>query len=123
MSRTVKFAAALLLSLTLGLHWAMLQSVAWTSMLVQRTQTSSFTAALKSTFDGHHPCKLCQIVRDGKGAEKKSEATLKLVKLEASAPSETPLFVLPARPVSRLLPSPADWIARAEVPPVPPPRA
>lgn len=122
MFRFVKFAAVLLLSLSLGLHWAVLQSVAWTSMLVERTQASSFNLALKSTFDGQHPCKLCEVVRAGEGSEKKPATNLKPVKLELPLAGRVVLFPLraPARALGQ--PSAADWSARSEVPPVPPPR-
>ena len=123
MSRAVKLAAALLLSCTLGLHWAALQSVAWTTMLVERAQTASFTAALKTTFDGQHPCKLCQVVRAGQSAEKKSEATLKLVKLETAAPREVAPVLQPPCPVPLVASATGTWSVRTETPPLPPPRA
>ena len=122
MKRAVKIAAVVLLSLSLGLHWAVLQSVAWTSMLVERTQATSFRAALQTTFDGQHPCKLCQVVRAGKGAEKKSEAVIRLAQLDSSLPVRAALMPTPpsvVRPTVALALAPAS---RAETPPLPPPR-
>ena len=63
--RTLRMVAALLVCLTLGLHWATLQAFAWTAMIVERSQTGSLTEAIQTTFDGRHPCKLCKIVRTG----------------------------------------------------------
>lgn len=65
----VRFIAAVLLSFSLGLHWAALQSVAWTSMLLTRTQQGGFVEALQTTFDGKHPCPICLVVREGRAAE------------------------------------------------------
>ncbi len=125
MPRPVKLITVLLLSLTLGLHWAVLQSVAWTTMVVSRTQEGSFATALQTTFDGRHPCKLCNVVREGKAAEEKSDGVLKeLVKLEMLPASGTVAFhlapprVRPVPPVS----SPA-YALDTEAPPLPPPRA
>jgi hypothetical protein len=120
--RVVKIAAVVLLSLSLGLHWAVLQSVAWTSMLVERSQTTSFRTALQTTFDGQHPCKLCQVVRAGKSAEKQSEALVKLAKLDSSLPE--PANLLPAHP-RRVTPTSSPVLrakSREDAPPLPPPR-
>ncbi len=124
MSRTVKLITVLLLSLTLGLHWAVLQSVAWTTMVVSRTQESSFATALQTTFDGRHPCKLCQVVREGKAAEEKSDGVVKeLVKLEMLPASATVFHLAPPRPCSAAPVSSPSYSARTEAPPLPPPRA
>lgn len=100
MIRTVKIVAVVLLSLSLGLHWSVLQSVAWTSMLVERTQATTFRVALQTTFDGQHPCKLCQVVRAGTSSEKQSEALVKLAKLDSSLPEPTNPLPAPPRRVA-----------------------
>lgn len=122
MIRAVKIAAVVLLSLSLGLHWAVLQSVAWTSMLVERTQTTSFRTALQTTFDGQHPCKLCQVVRAGKSAEKQAEVLVKLAKLDSSLPEQTNLLPLPPRRVTPLPSLTLRATSREDAPPLPPPR-
>lgn len=63
----------LVLVLSLGLHWALLQTVAWTGMIVSYSQGASFKEALSKTFDGKHPCCLCKVVQQGRAAEKKQE--------------------------------------------------
>jgi hypothetical protein len=122
MKRSVQIAAALLLSLTLGLHWAVLQSVAWTAMLIERTRETSFAIAVQTTFDGQHPCKLCQVVAAGKSAEKAPATSLKVPPLEVSSLSDSVVSILPQHvelPPTRLdLP----LISRLESPPLPPPR-
>jgi len=42
-----------------GAQWFMLQSVAWTGMLIRFSQQTTFTEAVEKTFDGQHPCPLC----------------------------------------------------------------
>lgn len=52
MNRYTRHFTALMLALTLGLHWTVLQSAAWVSMLVNYSAESSFTEAVVKTFDG-----------------------------------------------------------------------
>ncbi len=113
----------MLLSLTIGLHWAVLQSVAWTTMLVERTHEGSLITALTTTFDGQHPCKLCRLVRAGKGSEQKSEAVVKLAKLDSLLPSRSTLLPTPPATESFPLLPAMILIVRSEAPPLPPPRA
>ncbi len=50
----------------LGGDVAMLQVVAWTGMIVSRTAGRGVAAALESTFDGEHPCPLCNALKEVK---------------------------------------------------------
>ena len=50
--RLFKWLVAGLLILTIGGHWAVLQSVAWVGMAVSYSQNASFKEALQKTFDG-----------------------------------------------------------------------
>lgn len=122
MRRLLKPITVVLLCFSLGLHWFGLQTVAWTTMLIERTQDASFTVALKTTFDGQHPCKICQAVREGQAAEKKSESQLKLLKLEIVVPSEAAVLVVAPEREPVLLSRSPGWSARADVPQLPPPR-
>ena len=65
-----------------GGHWALLQSVAWTSMLAEHLQSETFSAAMEQTFDGRHPCKLCCAIAAAKKSEKKTEFPLSAQKIE-----------------------------------------
>jgi hypothetical protein len=74
-SRILSYATALLAALALcGGHWVLLQSVAWTTMIVTYSQDSTITAAIQKTFDGAHPCNLCQTVSAGIGKQKSDTA-------------------------------------------------
>jgi hypothetical protein len=57
----------------IGLQWFALQSIAWTSMIVDYSKHASFGKAIAQTFDGAHPCSLCHIVSNGKACEKRSD--------------------------------------------------
>ncbi len=108
--------------MTIGLHWAALQSAAWATMLVKRSQSGSLAMAVKTTFDGQHPCPLCEIVRAGKNAEKKSETVVRVTKLEWVLQSFE--VALPAVPDADLLSRPVTNLpgCHTDAPPLPPPR-
>lgn len=65
-----------MLVLSLGLHWALLQSVAWTGMLIRFSAQGSFMDAVAMTFDGEHPCSLCKVVTQGRAGEKQQAQRL-----------------------------------------------
>lgn len=69
----IRITVVLLLVLSLGLHWAFLQTVAWTGMLVSYAQQGTFTEAVSKTFDGEHPCKMCQFVEQGRAQERQQD--------------------------------------------------
>ncbi|MBL9128401.1 MAG: hypothetical protein JNL97_12175 [Verrucomicrobiales bacterium] len=86
----VRILAVALLSLTLGLHWGLLQVAAWGSMLVERSRTASLEEAIRTTFDGQHPCKLCLVVQEAKSGSNETpgmprETTRKLDVFPAAA--------------------------------------
>lgn len=105
----------------IGGHWAVLQSVAWFSMVVSYSQDATLAVAFEKTFDGKHPCKLCKVVQQGKKSEQK-QASLKvetkldflLVRSAVFLDAPMPFVVLPGEPDSAQ--------PRAESPPTPPPR-
>jgi len=109
------------LVVTTGAHWAVLQSVAWTTMLAENLRSHSINEAVTCTFDGKHPCCLCKAIAAGKKSEKKSEFTLQLKKLEFPPAAEKLILVAP----SRCGPLPlANAFAETlnQSPPTPPPR-
>jgi len=60
-----------------GGHWAALQTVAWTGMIIEYSKDSSLGAALSKTFSGQAPCKLCHSIEAGKQKERRLPATVK----------------------------------------------
>lgn len=87
-----------------GGHWAVLQTVAWTGMVVEYSKGSTLGASLAKTFGGKAPCKMCRTIEAGKEkesrlpaaakADKKPDKFVSRLPLAAPAPPETP-FVYP----------------------------
>ncbi len=115
----------LALVLSLGLHWAVLQSAAWVGMVVVYSQDGSLGEALEKTFDGEHPCPLCKMVESGTSSDdreqRKAEVT-KVKKLDLMLAVMESL-VVPASPdVPDYLPPELRLSLREDSPPLPPPR-
>ena len=120
--RLPKLLLIVALACSIGLQWAFLQSIAWTTMLVTNLSRASFSQAVQRTFDGKHPCCLCKAIAESKKSERKSETIVPLKKFEAlNQPFPIPL-VPPASfaAVPRLDPL-IQTLPYA--PPTPPPRA
>jgi len=120
-NRFCQLLMALALIVTIGAHWAVLQSVAWVGMLATNARTYSLPEAITRTFDGQHPCRLCHVIAAGKQTEQKQPVSkietkidfwLTLAGCELIPPAQT----LYSRPVSVFPP------LRLESPPTPPPR-
>jgi hypothetical protein len=119
--RLAKLILVLVLACSIGLHWGILQSLAWTSMLAQNLRHDSLAQAVTHTFNGQRPCCLCKAIAEGKKSEKKSEFTPSFKTLEFPPAAEELALTIPAR---FALPTAADVFARplSEAPPTPPPR-
>lgn len=121
-ARGGKALVVLALVLATGLHWAALQTVAWTTMLAGHLRGDSLAQAVSKTFDGRHPCCLCKAIAAAKKSEKKSETVSPALKMEFP-PVGGSLVLIP--PAKLALVSRSDTIAesRAAKPPLPPPRS
>jgi hypothetical protein len=95
--RIGKFFLVLALVATLGAHWAILQTVAWTTMLADNLHSTSFQIAVKKTFDGQHPCCLCKAIAAGKQSEKKTEFSFQSQKLEFPPANENFTLIAPVQ--------------------------
>jgi len=114
-------ATILALCLSLGLHWLALQSVAWTTMLVENARRAPLGVAVAKTFDGNHPCDLCHAVAAGKKSENKSEVLPAVGKMDLICTTHTLSSLPPWVPFDypRMNSAPPE---RWQTPPVPPPR-
>jgi hypothetical protein len=119
--RCGKVLVVMALVLTTGLHWAALQTVAWTTMLASNLCDDSFSQAVSKTFDGLHPCCLCKAIAGAKKAGKKSEAVSPVMKMEF-LPVAGPLALIPPRQFEPLPLTGVFAESLALTPPVPPPR-
>ena len=101
----------------------MLQSVAWVGMVVSYTQTDdSLASAVEKTFDGQHPCDLCEAVKDGREADREQAVQKRVVKLDGVLVEQRSM------PLPRVMPTdynecaPSEWAALPAGVPTPPPR-
>jgi hypothetical protein len=119
--RPARILVVLMLVMTLGIHWALLQTFAWTAMLADNLRSSTLQAALTETFDGQHPCRLCKAVSAGRNSEQKKEFTLTAFKLEFPISNEISALVAPSE--CQLYPL-ENFSANClpQQPPTPPPR-
>ncbi len=110
-----------------GAHWVVLQTTAWTGMLVSRSIATSVSDAIETTFDGKHPCPLCAVISDGKQAEQQSEQSFDLLKKVGDLKFlGLPVVELVHGVVASNVVWPASAftvLTRSEAPPTPPPLA
>ena len=116
-----RIATIFALCCAIGLHWVALQSVAWTTMILDYSKRGSLCKAITQTFDGAHPCSLCHVVDRGKTTEKKSDLQLLTPKIDMICTKRAISLIRPCAYV--------DYVAGdfavfkiGESPPVPPPR-
>ncbi len=119
--RLAKFILVLVLACSIGLHWGIMQSLAWTSMLAENLRHDSLAQAVTHTFDGQHPCCLCKAIAAGKKSEKKREFTPSFKTLEFPPATEDLALTSSAH---FALPTAADFFAQTffKNQPTPPPR-
>lgn len=116
----------------LGGDLAMLQVVAWTGMIINRTADRGVTAAVQSTLDGDEPCPLCLAIKAARdaGQEKPQplnpDSLLSKLKLKDMLRTEDAVLTPPGADVARVAPTPAHLLGRhltrSDAPPVPPPQ-
>src|SRR5271168_773475 len=95
--RIGKICLVLALVAMLGAHWALLQTVAWTTMLADNLCTQPVKEAVTETFDGNHPCDLCKAIAAGKQSEKKTEFSFQSQKLEFPQANENFALIAPSQ--------------------------
>ena len=117
----------LLLCLALGLQWALLQSIAWTGMLISFACEGAMIEAVEKTFDGQHGCPLCAKVKAGRDANQKQpqqegQSLKKMdVNVDAELVTHTKLIAPAAEKFSFAMIREYS-VKRTERPEMPPPR-
>ena len=102
----------------------MLQSVAWTRMVVEFAQTDSLAVAVEKTFDGEHPCPMCQKIQRGREKESAPGPLVKWEKLPEGV-LDVPCVTVPAPAElesSSVWGAPRPGKGTVHTPPKPPPR-
>lgn len=113
-----------LVGISLGFQWTLLQSVAWTVMLLDRSTQMDWVQAIETTFDGHHPCALCKVVRQGRDNQQQQTTLVFSFAKTDMVPSER-AFELPSPKIASVEHSPArdqHALSRSGSPPWQPPR-
>ena len=107
----------------MGGHWLALQGVAWSSMRVDHSREETLATAVSKTFDGRHPCPLCEAVATGQSGEQeqKEVPTDPSVKLVGVLSVESASPVLRYRALRYFFREPRAR-SMAGRPPSPPPR-
>ena len=122
LARAGKILTVIALVTTVGLHWTLLQTIAWTGMLADHLCNESISQAVSNTFDGQHLCPLCRAIAAAKKSEKKNEAATFTIKFEFPPANEAVSLPIPPS-----LPRIASVNLVLELcpqkPPVPPPRS
>jgi hypothetical protein len=105
----------------IGLQWVVLQSFAWTSMLIEYSKGAPLCQAIAQTFDGAHPCSLCHAVATGKTSEKKTDAQSSVQRIDIICVARMIRLISPVALFDYTL---RDFsVSEIEhSPPVPPPR-
>jgi hypothetical protein len=112
---------ALILALTEG-HWAVLQAVAWTRMLVVYSRDASLSTALEQTFDGKHPCAMCKLIESARQSANGQELQEPSVKRDSMFCETYASLRFDASGFRFPVDGPSTYPSRTDPPPVPPPR-
>jgi hypothetical protein len=130
-SRAVLRPDRLLMTLLLGVvlaggHLGLLRMVAWSSMLIDRCSSQPLAVAISTTFDGEHPCRLCEEIsrHDGDQDADQDQPTItvkiaKIIGLITDRWLQPPTNVVAGR---FLVPEARLGVGITLQPPVPPPR-
>jgi hypothetical protein len=105
-----------------GGHWAVLQSFAYTRMLIEFAEQDSLCMAVKKAFDERYACSLCPKIRDGLNSEHKMPSRLSEVQQpEFLLQSSALIFFAPGL-VAEVAFVSSRHIDFSNAPPKPPPR-
>ena len=121
--RIMTMVMALSLFMALGGPLALLQGVAWVTMVHDFSKSGSLSQAVEKTFDGQHPCPLCQKLSKARAAEEKAPVSVKIDK-KAEVFIATSRFYLPLPVVDPMIYGPPLFVVMPErfvAPPVPVP--
>jgi hypothetical protein len=128
MSRVLHSFLVAVLMISIGLHWAVLQSAAWVGMAVAYSvEKGSVVEGLSDTFDGDHPCPLCKAVEKGVSSEQQPKdgqtppSKTKEMKLTLALVS-IPRFVFPPVVPEAWITTSSAALSRHERPVTPPPQ-
>lgn len=62
-------------------------------VVVYAQEDSSLSSAVAKTFDGQHPCNLCETVKTGREADQKQEVHKRVIKVELVLVEHRPVYM------------------------------
>ncbi len=120
----LRLAMVLMACVSIGMPWGVVQGIAWARMLVSYAGETSLMQAVEMTFDGEHPCELCQMARKAQNKPAlPSPASEKVaIKFLATASEAPPLLLTPPSIAMAFTPFLSHYSSRGHEPEKPPPR-
>lgn len=74
MKRSLQSLLCLIAALHLvGGHWGVMQMIAWAQMLRDYSQDRGVAVAVMDTFNGEHPCPMCDKIKAGRAQEEQQK--------------------------------------------------
>ena len=70
----LRLVLGVVMACALGLHWIVIQGIAWTTMVVNYSSEGTLVEALEMAFDGDHSCPLCKAVQQGTQSDRDETA-------------------------------------------------
>jgi hypothetical protein len=125
--RVRSFVRCLALAAAVGMsggHWMLLQSIAWTRMIVVYSQHATLRTAIEETFDGKHPCPMCRMIEAGRQSSQPQQPQIRSAVVPDVDALFAKTFVFDSDPtaVPVIATTGTFHSARSDPPPVPPPR-
>ena len=117
-SRLIVLASFLM---SIGMHRAALQAVAWAKMTVDFARRDTIAVSLEKTFDGCHPCPICISLKSAAPSSSLAAAPSH-TRLGFVAPTAAPRVVRAVR-VWDVAQSPLPELSDLVLPVAPPPKA
>ncbi len=111
----------------LNVHWAVLQGVAWASMLSKEQQrAATYREAIERTFGGEYPCEICGLIDQNllkEPAPLKAARQAEYLSVKLILPRAEKIVPVPASQRMALIPAPDTRAAvLPSLPETPPPR-
>lgn len=123
--RIARLVVVAAICLSLGMHWALLQGIAWTGMLISYARDGAVMEAVQKTFDGQHGCALCKKVKEGRdssGKQSQQQQNGDSVHKITAVLVEIATLVAPAGSIFTFAPLHQQPVQRGQLPETPPPR-
>lgn len=121
--RIARLVVVAAICLSLGMHWALMQGIAWTGMLISFASEGTVIEAVQKTFDGQHGCALCKKVKEGRDSNhKQPQQTGQSAQKIIAVLVEITTLVAPAGNTFSFVPLHEMLVQRTELPETPPPR-